>query len=90
LSADRGTLGPADAHRWNLIFRYHDLEAIVAELPETVLRLQSISVGPPRLDTMLKSACSRWSIHVRYLAKRVDSWDAEQFLEQVEELRKWL
>lgn len=77
--------------RWNLIYRSHDLEAMLSDLPDVVLRLQNSSVlSAPRLDMMLKSACSRWSIHVRYLPKRVDAAEAEEFLEQVEELKRWL
>ncbi|HMN40663.1 MAG TPA: hypothetical protein PKE29_07430 [Phycisphaerales bacterium] len=84
-------LAQRERARWNLVYRTHDLEAIVGELPDVTRRLQDASVfGAPRLDTMLKSACSRWSIHVRYLPKRVDAAEADEFLRQVEELRRWL
>ncbi len=63
-----------DRLRWNLIYRNHDLEAMLVELPELASGLRGASptrIG--RLDTMMKSACSRWSIHIRYSPRRVDS-----------------
>jgi hypothetical protein len=78
-------------HRWNLVYRTHDLEALLVELPDLNHLLQNASIeAAPRLDIMLKSACSRWSIHVRYLPKRVDVAEAHEFLEQVKELKRWL
>ena len=89
--ADTSKLPPKDRFRWALIFRSHDLEAMLAELPDVIRRLQSVSpLHASGLDTMLKSACSRWTIHVRYLTKRLDPQEAQDFLEQVEELKRWL
>lgn len=84
-------LPPDGQRRWNLVFRSHDLEGLLVELPDLVRRLHdSSAISGDRLDTMLKRACSRWSIHVRYLPKRLDASDADEFLEQVEELKRWL
>lgn len=89
--ANIAALNNRDRRRWDLIYRGHDLEGLIVELPEVVEMLQENSpFGTERLDNVLKVACSSWSIHVRYLPKRIDRGYATEFLEQVEELKKWL
>ncbi|MBY0307796.1 MAG: hypothetical protein K2Q09_03555 [Phycisphaerales bacterium] len=82
------TLKGPDRDLWNLIYRGHDLESALAALPEVAHTLQSVS--STRLDVVLKSICSRWSVHVRYWPKRIDVSEAEAFLQQVGEVREWL
>src|SRR5690349_1126490 len=40
--ADQAVLGRADLRRWNLIYRLHDLDGLLAELPDLLTFLQGV------------------------------------------------
>lgn len=87
-SADPTKLVPTDRRCWDLVYRSHSLDGLIAELPDVVAELQEASTPPwPRRDVLLRQAASRWSIHVRYWPKRIHPAEATEFLGQIEELK---
>lgn len=76
---------------WFLCYRSHDLTEMLERLPEVVARMQALdrrSDGP--LFLSLKSICSEWTIFVRYSPRSATMDQANDFLNQIAELRKWL
>jgi len=60
-------LSPRDRHLWNLVFRSHELEVLLHELPDVMVILSSREQqGSHRLRTALRSLCARWNIQLRY------------------------
>jgi hypothetical protein len=81
----------ADQHLWSLCYRSHDLDEIVARLPDVHTRLAQLEQrGSHRLTQSLKSICAQWSIFARYSPHSADIDDARRFLDQIEELKPWL
>jgi hypothetical protein len=76
-----------DQYLWSLCYRSHDLEEILAKLPEIQDRLKRES---DRLLYSLKRLCAQWTIYARYSPYNADIDDAREFLDQIEELKLWL
>jgi hypothetical protein len=84
-------LSKNDVHLWSLCYRSHDLDAILAKLPEIDERLSRVEQrGSNRLIQSLKSICAGWTVYARYSPRSADIDDAESFLEQIKELMPWL
>lgn len=80
-----------DRHLWSLCFRSHDLDEILARLPEIEQRLSRLEQrGSSRLVQSLKSICARWTIYARYSPHSADIDEARDFLDQIGELKPWL
>jgi hypothetical protein len=80
-----------DRHIWNLCYRWHDLEALLAVLPEIRERLQNSGPrGRSRLLEQLNEVCSLWSVFARYSPQTATMKDAKGFLDIVRELKPWL
>ena len=80
-----------EQHLWSLCYRSHDLDEILAQLPEIHERLSRMEQGESsRLIQSLKSICAQWSIYARYSPYNADIDDARTFLDQIEELKPWL
>ena len=93
LQAARSPVGLSkdDAHLWSLCYRWHDLDAILARLPEVSERLlRGEQRGSNRLLQSLKSICAGWTVYARYSPRSADIDDAESFLDQIKELMPWL
>lgn len=76
---------------WSLCYRSHDLDEILAKLPEIQDRLSRLEQqGSRRLNQTLKSICARWTIYARYSPYKADIDDARTFLDQIKELKKCL
>jgi hypothetical protein len=76
---------------WNLCHRLHDLDEILEALPEVHTRVAAMEqMGQPRLTYGLRSLCAEWTIYARYSPLSADIEDAREFLERVEEIKKWL
>ncbi len=83
--------GKEDQHLWLLCYRSHDLDEILAKLPEIVERLSRMEQRESsRLIQSLKSLCAQWTIYARYSPYNADIDDARKFLGQIEELKSWL
>jgi hypothetical protein len=80
-----------EQHLWSLCYRSHDLDEILARLPEIEVRLSSREQrGSTRLAQSLKKICAQWTIYARYSPYNADIDDARTFLDQIEELKPWL
>jgi hypothetical protein len=76
---------------WSLCYRRHDLDEVLAELPEITQRLSRLEQqGSSRFSQSLKGICSQWTVFARYSPYNADIDDARKFLKQVEELKPWL
>lgn len=76
---------------WLLIYRTHELDEMLARLPELQVRLAGADArGTSRLLTILKSVCASWSISSRYNTRTVETDDAHVLFARVQELRPWL
>jgi hypothetical protein len=84
-------LDPASRRTWQLIYRLHDLEAMLQKLPEVERRLVQVDPrGSFRLVAALKAVCAGWTIQARYNTKPVGATSVAIMLADVKELRKWL
>jgi hypothetical protein len=55
-----------DQYLWSLCYRSHDLDEILAKLPEIRDRLSRLEQrGTPRLLQSLNSICAQWTIYAR-------------------------
>jgi len=76
-----------ERYLWSLCYRLHDLDAILAKLPEIAQRMSRMEQrGSNRLGQSLKSICARWTVHARYSPFSADMHDAQAFLDQIKEL----
>src|SRR5260221_14265048 len=81
----------ADQQVWSLCYRSHDLDEILAKLPEIIERLSRMEQREStRLMQSLKSICGQWTIFARYSPYNADVEEARRFLDQIEELKPWL
>lgn len=80
-----------DRYLWSLCYRSHELDEILARLPEITMKLSRLEQGESnRLTQSLKSICGQWTIYARYSPYTADIDDAGVFLSQVQELKTWL
>ncbi|MBN1344080.1 MAG: hypothetical protein JXQ73_15450 [Phycisphaerae bacterium] len=80
-----------DRRLWSLCYRSHELDAILAKLPEVRDRVSRMEQrGSNRLSQALKSICASWTVYARYSPSSADMDEAEGFLEQIKELMPWL
>ncbi|GMU21651.1 MAG: hypothetical protein AMXMBFR13_17420 [Phycisphaerae bacterium] len=69
----------------------HNLDEILAHLPELVQRVQAADQGlNGSLLRSLKRICGEWKIFVRYSPRTAAMAEANEFLERVKELKAWL
>ena len=87
--SDPAKLTPEQTHRFNLVYRWHNLKALLVELPELTARLDK-SDRSQRLSKNLTRLCDRWTIFARYSPHQAMMKEASQFLLQIKELKKWL
>ena len=91
-SAGHPDAGPrSERHRWSLCYRSHDLDVILAELPDLQDRLALLEQrGQARVLQSLRSICAQWTIFARYSPRMAMMSEAGDFLDRVEELKEWL
>ena len=80
-----------ERHIWRLIWRQHDLEAMLKQLPhvETSLERRGRYEGKNYVKE-LKTVCQNWTIHARYSPRMMLMRDAQQWLERVRVLKEML
>lgn len=80
-----------DLHRWELLFRWHDLLGLVEALPRTLEVLQNNlgSVGAAAVRS-LKMIAAQWSIMIRYDSRDMDLADAQHMLSLAEDVHRCL
>ena len=80
-----------EAHVWSLCYRSHNLDEILALLPNLSQRLLNAERrGQLRLLESLKSVCAHWTIFARYSPYAAMMSEADEFLTRVKELKEWL
>ena len=80
-----------DQYLWSLCYRSHDLDEILAKIPEITERLSRLEQRESgRLSQSLKSICGQWTIYARYSPYNADIDDARKFLDEIEEIKPWL
>jgi hypothetical protein len=88
-SPDR--LSDDDRDIWSLCFRSHDLDEILARLPELIARLSELPRDAPgALLASLKHICGSWTIFARYSPHSATIREAAHFLRRVKELKECL
>lgn len=76
---------------WSLIWRRHDLEAMLERLPELEAAVDERSRRAGTDYTRaLKGVCSLWSIQARYSTHTLRMDEATTFLDQVRDLKEVL
>ncbi len=79
------------AHLWSLCYRSHDLEEILAHLPDLRERIAALGTGgPSQLLRRLHDICKNWTIFARYSPHSAIIREAEDFLAVIRELKPWL
>ena len=89
VSPDR--MSEQDGRIWYLIYRSHDLNAMLRHLPD----LRATLIDADRKEgtqrwSALAGICRRWTIFARYSPQTRKMKDAEDFLNQIRELKQWL
>jgi hypothetical protein len=74
---------------YDLCYRWHDLAAILEHLPEV---LEQLTRTDPtgRTGVALRTVCERWTVFARYSPRTATMEEAEQFLDQIKEIRACL
>lgn len=86
---DAVKLTPHMRHRINLVYRWHDLTALLAALPEALSRLD-IADRTGGLRTSMVDLCSLWNVFARYSPRTAMMRDASDFLKQIKDVKRWL
>jgi hypothetical protein len=80
-----------DNRLYSLCYQSHDLDEILAKLPGIAQKLSGLEHREStRLRTSLKNICASWTIYARYSPQSANINDAQDFLEQIKELKTWL
>jgi hypothetical protein len=81
----------AERDIWSLIWRSHDLEMMLGQMPELMAALKKKAErGDANYPAMLQAVCATWSIQARYSPFIMKIKDAEDFLESVRSLKELL
>jgi hypothetical protein len=80
-----------DREIWSLIWRQHDLTAMLDRLPqlEAELKKKGEREGYDYYED-LKKICATWTIYARYSSQTIQMSDAGQFLSRVRKLKESL
>ncbi|MCX7048301.1 MAG: hypothetical protein NTX50_22800 [Candidatus Sumerlaeota bacterium] len=80
-----------EARLWQLCYARHDLEGLIAEMPELIKHLQEASLGKHGdLSQRLKDICDNWTIYARYSPVQTTSQEANDLYDIVKEIRTCL
>jgi hypothetical protein len=76
---------------WSLIWRRHDLDAMLDQMPELEAGLKK-KAERDQLDLFgdLKTICATWTIHARYSPSTMVMRQAQQLLDRVRSLKEVL
>lgn len=87
--SDPRRLSPPQRRRLNLCYRWHDLQAILAEVPEIETALRNADPKGYLMAT-LEHLCRIWNIFARYSPRTAITKDASRFLMRIKDLKPWL
>lgn len=84
-------LSAHDRRVWSLIYRSHELEEMLAHLPDLERRLQAKDLKDGSdLLRKLRSICAKWTVYARYSPRTETMKHAAEFLDHVREVKEWL
>lgn len=84
-------LTEAEREIWGLIWRRHDLEAMLDRLPQLEAGLNKLSEQSSRNHLAdLKKICSVWTVYARYSSSTMRMDEAQRILEAVRSLKEYL
>jgi hypothetical protein len=84
-------LSESDRELRSLCYRTHDLNELLARMPEIARNLdRQKRAEPGQLSGYLRTVCGTWTIHVRYSPHMATMREADEFLTLVEVVRPWL
>jgi hypothetical protein len=88
---DPSRLSESDSDVFSLVYRRHDLDDMLDFLPELETKLAGKKTKSGYdLWREFCSVCEEWTVYARYSPKVAKLSEAEQFLETVKEVKKWL
>jgi hypothetical protein len=81
----------AEQQIWSLVWRSHDLEAMLNQMPQLEAALQKTGERSGRdYVAHLKSICSSWTIQAGYSSLSMEMKEAQAMLERVRSLKEVL
>jgi hypothetical protein len=75
---------------WSLCYRSHDLDEMVARLPDVRARVAERDQWGGSVNASLQMICARWTVEARYSTAQTSIGEADRFLAMVEDIRKCL
>lgn len=92
LQRARSATGLDDERRalWSLCYRSHELDELLARMPEVEATLLAEGPRSQRLLVVLRTLCAEWTIFARYAPSSASIEDAREFVRRVETVRKCL
>ena len=90
VAVNPATLSVPDREAHRLLYS-HDLDEMLAFLPEVRVRLESIADSKGHSPwRAFHSVCAEWTIHARYSPLHATRADARRFLDTIREVKEWL
>jgi hypothetical protein len=83
------TWSRADRELYNLCYRQHDLEGLLAFLPGLLRQFWEVDPSGGLYHNLL-SLCGQWTIFARYSPQMTTMQQAAEFLDQIRELKRWV
>jgi hypothetical protein len=84
-------MAAADHEVWSLCYRSHDLDELLAHLPDLANRLSKLPRDAPgAVLNSVKRVCGSWTIFARYSPHSATIHEAEDFLARVKEIKECL
>jgi hypothetical protein len=88
---DPAKLSSSDKEVFRLLFTSHELDAMLAFLPEVESKLKALQLsGVPAIWERFRAVCEQWTVYARYSPKLADREDARAFLDTIREVKQWL
>lgn len=88
---DPSRLSKTDKEAFDLIYRSHELDAMLVFLPEVEKKLVLVNTESGRSAWReFQSICEEWTVYVRYSPRLAELDRAEHYLETMTEAKKWL
>ena len=86
---DPATLSVPDRQAYFFLYS-HELDAILAYLPEVKEKLVVYGAGRRPLWADLRKLCAEWSVYARYSPRTADVATARRFIDTIREVKSWL
>jgi hypothetical protein len=88
---DPATLSPSDKEVFRLLFTSHELDAMLAFLPEVEAKLKALQRSRgSAIWERFRTVCEQWTVYARYSPKLAPREDARVFMDTIAEVKQWL